>query len=95
VIEIVRRLRQLKDLLENLISLAHHHAFRHALGGADEVHIDASQIVSGEFSMDLVPSEDNTYDIGIETKRWKDGHFTGTVYAKEFEGESLVIIFPL
>jgi hypothetical protein len=35
--------------------------------------------VGGEFISDLNPNTDNTYDIGIDGKRWKDGRFSGLV----------------
>ena len=56
VIEIVKKLSELKDLLKNLVSLAGKHGYRHELGGADEVHLDASQIVSGTLDLDRIPT---------------------------------------
>ena len=56
VIEIVKKLSELKDLLKNLVSLAGKHGYRHELGGADEIHLDASQIVSGTLDLDRIPT---------------------------------------
>lgn len=35
--------------------------------------------VSGEFVSNLVPNEDNTYDLGLPNQRWRDGQFSGLV----------------
>ena len=56
VLEIVKKLRELKELLDNITSLVHNHASRHTLGGGDEVYLDASQITSGIFSLERIPS---------------------------------------
>ncbi len=37
--------------------------------------------VGGEFVSDLVPNDDDTYDLGIIEKRWKDGRFSGLLTA--------------
>ena len=43
---------------------------------------DADDInVAGEFISNLVPNTDNTYDIGIGSKRWRHGSFSGIVTA--------------
>ncbi len=41
-------------------------------------------------SMNLVPDSTATRDIGTSTKKWKDGHFSGTLYCKSFEPEDPV-----
>ena len=33
--------------------------------------------IAGEFISNLVPNDDNTYDIGISGKRWQHAHFSG------------------
>lgn len=35
--------------------------------------------VIGEFISNLIPDQTNTYDIGSELKKWKDGYFAGIV----------------
>ena len=35
--------------------------------------------IGGEFISNLVPNDDNTYDIGISTQRWRTGRFSGLV----------------
>ena len=34
-----------------------------------------SLVVNAEFDSDLVPDDDNTYDLGEATKRWRKGYF--------------------
>jgi hypothetical protein len=34
-------------------------------------------VVSGEFKSNLIPSDDATYDIGINSKRWRNASFSG------------------
>ena len=35
--------------------------------------------IGGEFVSDLVPNDDDTYDLGITTQRWRNGNFSGLV----------------
>jgi hypothetical protein len=42
--------------------------------------------VAGEFVSNLTPNDDNTYDIGIGTQRWKNANFSGVVTATTFSG---------
>ena len=35
--------------------------------------------IGGEFISNLVPNDDDSYDIGITTQRWRDGNFSGIV----------------
>jgi len=35
--------------------------------------------VGGEFVSNLVPNDDDTYDLGITTQRWRNGRFSGLV----------------
>jgi len=42
--------------------------------------------VGGEFISNLTPNDDNTYDIGIGTQRWKNANFAGVVTASTFSG---------
>jgi len=42
--------------------------------------------VSGEFISNLTPNDDNTYDIGIGTQRWRNANFAGVVTATTFSG---------
>jgi hypothetical protein len=37
--------------------------------------------VSGEFVSNLVPNDDDTYDLGISDKRWRNGVFSGLITA--------------
>lgn len=37
--------------------------------------------VSGEFVSNLVPNDDDTYDLGISGKRWRNGVFSGLITA--------------
>lgn len=39
--------------------------------------------VGGEFVSSLVPNDDNTYDIGISTQRWRNGYFAGILTASQ------------
>ena len=55
VAEIINKLKELKGLLDKLCYDVYHHASRHALGGEDEVHIDASQVVSGVLDLARIP----------------------------------------
>jgi len=43
------------------------------LGDASEDNIT----VGGRFASNLVPSQDNTYDVGISTLNWRNAHFSG------------------
>jgi len=54
-VEIVNKLKELKGLLDNMCNTVYHHATRHALGGEDEIHIDASQVISGTFDLSRIP----------------------------------------
>jgi len=38
--------------------------------------------IGGEFISDLNPNSDNSYDLGIDGKRWRDGRFSGLVTTK-------------
>jgi len=42
--------------------------------------------VGGEFISNLTPNDDNTYDIGIGTQRWRNANFAGVVTATTFSG---------
>jgi hypothetical protein len=45
------------------------------IGDADTDDIN----VSGEFVSNLVPNDDDTYDLGLPNKRWRNGQFSGLV----------------
>ena len=42
--------------------------------------------VGGEFISNLTPNDDNTYDIGIGTQRWRNANFAGIITASSFVG---------
>jgi fibronectin-binding autotransporter adhesin len=42
--------------------------------------------VGGQFNSSLIPSSDNSYDLGIGTQRWRNGSFSGIVTANSFVG---------
>ena len=42
--------------------------------------------VGGEFISNLTPNDDNTYDLGIGTQRWRNANFAGVVTATTFSG---------
>lgn len=48
--------------------------------------------IGGEFVSSLVPNDDNTYDIGIATQRWRDGNFAGFVSANELNVAGLTTL---
>ena len=48
--------------------------------------------IGGEFVSSLVPNDDNTYDIGIATQRWRDGNFAGFVSANELSVAGLTTL---
>ena len=47
------------------------------IGIGDSVSDDIK--VTGEFISNLVPNDDNSYDLGITTQRWRDAKFAGLV----------------
>ena len=47
------------------------------IGIGDSVTDDIN--VGGEFVSNLVPNDDDTYDLGITTQRWRNGRFSGIV----------------
>ena len=44
--------------------------------------------IGGEFISNLTPNDDNTYDIGIGTQRWRNANFAGIVTATTFSGNA-------
>jgi len=48
--------------------------------------LTASDIPWGSVNSSILPISDNVYDLGSSSNRWKDGYFSGTVYASTFSG---------
>ncbi len=46
--------------------------------------------IGGEFISNLTPNDDNTYDIGIGTQRWRNANFSGIITATTFSGTATV-----
>ncbi|MCD6583646.1 MAG: hypothetical protein J7K71_03055, partial [Candidatus Omnitrophica bacterium] len=72
MLDVIRWLKKLKDAINQMSNLIYSHAGRHKPGGVDA-------LFPADFNLE--PASDNAYDIGKETLRWRNGHFSQWLYA--------------
>ncbi len=66
-VEVVRWLKELRRAMDQIPTLVYSHSGRHRPGGADPL-----------FPVDynIEPANDNAYDLGSPTRRWRRVHAT-------------------